>query len=92
MVIFLRKIVTILVKGLFRVKVHGKENFPKDEGVLIVSNHLSLLDPVFVLNVYAKKDAFFLAKKEATTGLMKSMLKAGAIPVDRENHSMETIM
>ena len=92
MVIFLRKIVERIVHFLFRVKVHGKENFPLEDGALIVANHQSIFDPVFILSVYSKKNIYFLAKKEASTGAMKIMQKAGAIPVDRENPSMETIM
>ncbi len=92
MIIFLRKIVERIVHFLFRVKVHGKENFPYNEGALIVANHQSLLDPVFILSVYAKKNIYFLAKKEASTGAMKIMQRAGAIPIDRENPSLESLM
>ena len=34
--------------SLFKVRVHGRENVPADGGVLVCSNHQSVLDPVVV--------------------------------------------
>ena len=64
MILFLRKIAEKLIKFCYRVKIYGKENVP-DGGVMIVCNHFSILDPVFLLSVYSKKDVRFLSKKEA---------------------------
>ncbi len=91
MILFLRKIVTGLVKVLFRVKIHNKENIPA-EGALFVCNHLTMLDPVLILNG-CSKDIYFLSKQEATKGLFgKMLIKAGALPVDRANPSMESLI
>ena len=93
MILFLRKIAEKLIKFCYRVKIYGKENVP-DGGVMIVCNHFSILDPVFLLSVYSKKDVRFLSKKEATDkgAFGKALIKAGAIPVDREKPSMESII
>ncbi|MBO7187101.1 MAG: 1-acyl-sn-glycerol-3-phosphate acyltransferase, partial [Clostridia bacterium] len=93
MILVLRKIAEKLIKFFYRVKIYGKENVP-DGGVMIVCNHFSILDPVFLLSVYSKKDVCFLSKKEATDkgAFGKALIKAGAIPVDREKPSMESII
>lgn len=91
MILFLRKIATGLIKLLYRVKIHNKENIPTD-GALFVCNHLTMLDPIFILSG-CSKDIYFLTKQEATKGLFGKMLvKAGAVPIDRANPSMESLI
>lgn len=93
MVLFLRKIVEKIIKFFYRVKIYGKENVPQG-GVMIVCNHFSLLDPVFLLSVYSDKNIKFLSKQEISKvkGFGKALIKAGAIPVDREKPSMESLL
>ena len=91
MILFLRKIATGIIKLLYRVKIHNKENIPAD-GALFVCNHLTMLDPIFILSG-CSKDIYFLTKQEATKGLFgKMLIKAGAVPVDRANPSMESLI
>ena len=47
---------------LFRPKVVGTENIPRNGGVLIVSNHPTYLDPV-LLAIYAPRPFSFVAKR-----------------------------
>ena len=44
-------------------KVLGKENVPKDVPILLVSNHLSIIDPPLCASAVGKEPRF-LAKKE----------------------------
>lgn len=44
-----RLIVWLIFTFLYRVRVRGRENFPLTGGALLVSNHVSYLDPGFVL-------------------------------------------
>jgi len=44
-----RLIVWFVFTFLYRVRVRGRENFPMTGGALLVSNHVSYLDPGFVL-------------------------------------------
>jgi 1-acyl-sn-glycerol-3-phosphate acyltransferase len=48
---------------LFDLKVSGRENVPKDGGVLLVANHQSYLDPVLVA-VHLYRPVSFFAKSE----------------------------
>ncbi len=43
-----RLIVMFLCTILFRLEVTGRENIPKEGGLIIISNHASLLDPLLV--------------------------------------------
>src|ERR1700688_1742001 len=48
---------------MFDLKTYGRENVPKDGGVLLVANHQSYLDPGLVA-VHLYRPVSFLAKSE----------------------------
>jgi 1-acyl-sn-glycerol-3-phosphate acyltransferase len=48
---------------LFRLKVYGRHNVPAQGGVLIVSNHQSLLDPI-LLPLHLRRPLNYIAKSE----------------------------
>ena len=48
---------------LYRVKVIGKENFPKEGGVLLCTNHIDNLDPPIV-GITCPRPVHFMAKEE----------------------------
>ncbi|WP_257348058.1 lysophospholipid acyltransferase family protein [Pseudalkalibacillus decolorationis] len=57
-----------LFSGIFavgyRIKVIGKDNVPKDSGVLICANHISNLDPPLVGSTANNRNVHFMAKSE----------------------------
>lgn len=69
---------------VFRMKVEGAENVPKEGPVLLCSNHLAKRDPV-LLGLCQKRQVFYMAKEELFQskflGGMFRML--GAFPVKR---------
>jgi 1-acyl-sn-glycerol-3-phosphate acyltransferase len=74
---------------LFRPKVKGLRNVPATGPVVIVSNHLSFSDSIFMPLVVPRK-VTFLAKSEYFTspgpkGLLKKLtfIALGQVPVDR---------
>ncbi|MHB1344918.1 MAG: lysophospholipid acyltransferase family protein, partial [Thermoleophilia bacterium] len=48
---------------LFRMRVVGREHMPVDGAVVLASNHVSNIDPVF-LGVAAPRQAHFMANSE----------------------------
>lgn len=69
---------------VFRMKVYGAENMPKDGPVLLCSNHLAKRDPV-LLGLSQKRQVFYMAKEELFKnkflgGLFRGL---GAFPVKR---------
>ncbi|MFC7490114.1 MULTISPECIES: lysophospholipid acyltransferase family protein [unclassified Knoellia] len=80
-----------LSHAVWRPKIHGKDNVPKEGGVLLASNHLSFIDS-FAIPVAAPRKVSFLAKHDYFTGkgikgrLVRGFMEAGdAIPVDRDD-------
>jgi 1-acyl-sn-glycerol-3-phosphate acyltransferase len=78
-----------LLKALFRPWVVGAENVPRTGGVILASNHLSVIDSIF-LPLYLDRRISFLAKSEYFTGKgLKGwatrifMRATGQLPIDR---------
>ncbi|WP_353894375.1 lysophospholipid acyltransferase family protein [Proteinivorax hydrogeniformans] len=59
----LRKILYPIFAIVYPYKVHGKNNIPKEGKYIVASNHISLLDPIFLVMIFPKT-INFLAKKE----------------------------
>ena len=76
----------------YPIKVFRQAENPEGRTVF-VSNHLSIIDSVFMLEL-AKKDLFLLAKKELFKNkLLARILKSfGAISIDRENPDVKSII
>ncbi len=73
------------VRFLFRVKVTGLENEQGEGGILLCSNHVTLIDPVCISAVLRRTEPFYMAKKELfKIPLLNSLIRAfGAYPVNR---------
>jgi 1-acyl-sn-glycerol-3-phosphate acyltransferase len=81
-----------LLRILFSVffwRVEGTENLPKEGGVLLVANHVSAIDPIF-LALAVDRQVHFMAKKEIFVFKPLGWLvrKLGSFPVDRGNVDM----
>ena len=79
-----------------RLHVEGLDRMPKDRRVLLVCNHLHLLDPVLLLQVFPRKQLAFIAKKEVNDMFIvgKLMHKIMCQLIDRENdrEALKTII
>ena len=69
------------------IHVEGKEKIPDDGKFLFVCNHISIYDPIISIMALADKNIGFVSKKEniETPFAGRYILKAGCIPLDREN-------
>lgn len=79
-----KALVTILLRPLYRIKIIGKENFPKEGGVLLCTNHIDNLDPP-VVGLVCPRPVHFMAKEELFKApILKSVLpRVHAYPVKR---------
>ena len=59
-------------RGLFSLRVRGKEHLVTEGSVLVVSNHQSFLDPPLIGSLY-EDEMYFLARKSLFRGFF--MLK-----------------
>ena len=82
-----KPLLNFLVFILFHPKVIGRENIPKDGGVVLAGNHTKWLDPVTLCAIVKKRQVHFLAKKELFHGVVGFITREmGSIPVDRKIH------
>lgn len=89
---FLKLIVKALIRLLIDIKVTGKENVPKSGSLLVVSNHLSVGDPILI-GAYLGRRPNFMAKEEIFLNrLVNCLLKyLGAFPVHRGASSRDAL-
>ena len=82
----------ILLKIFFRLKIIDVEKVPEKGGVIVVSNHVSHLDPLVIGVAIRKRQSTFMAK----SGLFKipligAFVRTFSFPVDRDNPQPSTI-
>lgn len=87
--IFKHLIIGPILKTVFRPWLEGAENIPATGPVIIVGNHLSVIDSFFMPAMIDRR-VYFLAKSDYFTGkgvkgwLVKSFMTAvGQLPIDR---------
>jgi len=81
---FARSVVAGVIKPWYRIEVIGLENFPKDGGVLLCTNHIHNFDPL-VVGITAPRPVHFMAKEEIfkVPVLGNVVRKCNAFPVKR---------
>jgi len=81
--IILKIIYSSLVKILYRPKVYGKQNVPKEGPIIFVGNHRHAFDPVVVMT-YTKRIVHYMAKESIFKGIHGKILEEiGLIKVYR---------
>ncbi len=82
---FLRGIAALILKLFFGLKVYGKENIPDKGAFILVSNHVSYLDPV-ILGVANYQMLYYMARDSLFNHPLMGWLlpRIGVFPVKRE--------
>lgn len=79
----LKPIYTVLLKILFRPKVIGKDNIPKDGALIFAGNHKHAVDPTMVM-MSTNRVVHYMAKEELFKGIHGWLFnKIGLIKVHR---------
>ncbi|MGG4395156.1 lysophospholipid acyltransferase family protein [Paenibacillus thiaminolyticus] len=88
----IRALLRLIYRLLFRLEASGREHVPKNGGVVLCSNHISLLDPP-AIGILLKRRIRFMAKAELfNIPVFGAAIKAlGAFPVKRGGVGKETI-
>lgn len=91
----LQKILGGFVRFIFRVHGHNVENEPGDgDGqYIIVSNHISNVDPILICSILKKQQPHYMAKKSLfKIPILRGIIKAmGAFPVNRGGADVNAI-
>ena len=74
----------LFCKVMGDIEARGVHNIPREGGALIVANHVSLLDPLFVGSV-ANREMHYMARSDlfGVPGLSKLIRTYNAFPVNR---------
>lgn len=88
----LRPLITLLFKTLYRPKIIGKENIPKNGGIILAGNHTHNLDCAILISS-TKRNIHFLAKAELFQGIKKIFFaNMGLIPVNRKTKDHNVLL
>lgn len=89
---FAKSVVIAILKPIYRFEAIGIENFPKEGGVLLCSNHISNLDPP-VVGSNIPRPVYFMAKEELFNFplLGKLLPHINAFPVKRGMSDREAL-
>lgn len=87
-----RPILWGLFKFLYRPTIVGKENIPKNGGVVLAGNHTKWLDAIMLITA-CPRQVHFLAKDSLFKGFMGILLRGvGGIPVNRKIHDKDALL
>ncbi len=98
---FYRRTVHLYIKALktvfrLKIKTEGMENVPKDGRFLLVSNHISDLDPVALFHCFEKEQLAFVSKQENDLKPLIGPIQRKILcqPINRENdrEALKTIL
>ncbi|MFF2908088.1 lysophospholipid acyltransferase family protein [Paenibacillus sp. NPDC057934] len=85
-------ILRMIYAVVFPLRIIGRDNVPKEGGVLLCANHISLLDPM-TIGIKLKRKVKYMAKAELFEVPVLGWLirQLGAFPVKRGGVSKESI-
>ena len=85
----IRKFIAPFIRFFSGIRVHGKENIPKEGGYLLCSNHIAVRD-VLLIGSTCKRQISFVAKKELfSVPILRSIIKIlGAVKLDRSGNDV----
>lgn len=88
-----RPIATVLMKTIIPVKYHNRERLEVEAPYIVISNHLSMFDPVIIGVAIKKHQVRFVGKKELCKNKLIAALlnNLRMISVDRHNSDMEAM-
>ena len=90
---FFRALFHMGLRIFYRIKIVGMENFPLKGGVLLVSNHLSYADPVFIGAAFPRKIRYLAYSGLANSRIMRKVFeltKTVTVSPDRSLESIKT--
>ena len=89
---FFKIILFPIYRLIFWYSVEGLENIPTDKGIIVCSNHISNLDPIFWI-IVLKRRIHYMAKKELFKNKILGWLlpKFDVFPIDRHKLDVKSI-
>ncbi len=85
---FARFFVFVLARFFYRLRIAGRENLPAQGAALLVANHTSFMDAIWILSLQPRRIRFLVSRKylEERGWFTRGLLKvSGAIPIHEED-------
>jgi acyl-[acyl-carrier-protein]-phospholipid O-acyltransferase/long-chain-fatty-acid--[acyl-carrier-protein] ligase len=91
---FVRFVVMILTRCFYRLRASGIRNLPSQGGALIVANHVSLMDAIWICAVQQRRIRFMMSRNymAACSPWMRGLLKLGGVIAIHENDSPKALL
>ena len=88
----MRFLIWILIHLVYRVRIEGLENIPDEGSVIVVSNHVSFVDPLLLGGMIRRPVRFVMYWKIYELPIMKFVFKTGkAIPIASRKENPEVL-
>lgn len=85
-----------LIRSYFKMKTEGVENIPSEGNFIIVCNHQSFLDTMFITQALSKKvflnTRYFAKEDHIKGGLLRGLAKSHGVIILHGDHVKESIM
>jgi acyl-[acyl-carrier-protein]-phospholipid O-acyltransferase/long-chain-fatty-acid--[acyl-carrier-protein] ligase len=88
---FLRACFHLALRVFYRIRVEGIENFPEQGGVLVVSNHLSYADPVFIGAAFPRKVRYLAHEELGSSRVLRFIFRLTRTLTLSSNHSLSAL-
>ena len=88
---FLRACFHLVLHIFYRIRVVGMENFPEQGGALVVSNHLSYADPVFIGAAFPRKVRYLAHEELSSSRILQGIFRLTRTLTLSPNHSLSAL-
>ena len=93
MTLLLRLFAFVLTRIFYRIRIVGLDNVPTEGGALLVPNHVSHLDWLFIRASIERPVRFLLETRYARHPMLRSFVKRiGSIPISARGGPRDTLM
>ncbi|MDA3874768.1 MAG: MFS transporter [Kiritimatiellae bacterium] len=91
---FVRFVVMLLTRCFYRLRASGIRNLPAQGGALIVANHVSLMDAIWICAVQQRRVRFLMSRSylAACSPWMRGLLKLGGVIAIHEDDSPKALL
>jgi len=86
----LRFVALVLMRAVYRVRVHGADNVPVEGGALLVANHVSWIDALILLSTQQRRIRFLMERGIYETFFVRHLFRMmGVIPISSKDGRRE---
>lgn len=72
---FGRAVLSVVFRALYRVRIVGRENEPKEGAFLTIANHISFVDPIFIAIALRRKQRFIAKQSLAVHAVLRLVFR-----------------